>query len=90
LELLRRHRGSQHQLQVVLGPAGPLALAENAGHDVVAPCALCFNRLTMAEKALLSPDAACLNVSYGDSIKIWDLLDYLSHPKMLKTLPLRW
>ena len=43
-----------HKLSLAL-PARNLARAEKAGHDVVAPCALCFNRLKMAEKALLSP-----------------------------------
>ncbi len=46
-----------HKLSLAL-PARNLALAEAAGHDVVAPCALCFNRLKMAEKALQSPEGA--------------------------------
>ncbi len=74
-----------HKLSLTL-PARNLALAEAAGHDVVAPCALCFNRLKMAEKALQSPEGAELGVSYGGSIKIWDLLDYLTQPPFLKTL----
>ena len=74
-----------HKLSLAL-PARNLARAEKAGHDVVAPCALCFNRLKMAEKALLSPEGADLGVSYGGSIKIWDLLDYLAQPAILKTL----
>jgi heterodisulfide reductase subunit B len=74
-----------HKLSLAL-PARNLALAEAAGHDVVAPCALCFNRLKMAEKALLAPDGTDLGVSYDGSIKIWDLLDYLSQPTILKTL----
>jgi heterodisulfide reductase subunit B len=74
-----------HKLSLTL-PARNLARAEKAGHDVVAPCALCFNRLKMAEKALLSPEGADLGVSYGGSIKIWDLLDYLAQPAILKTL----
>jgi heterodisulfide reductase subunit B len=77
-----------HKLSLAL-PARNLVLAETAGHDVVAPCALCFNRLKMAEKALLSPDAAGLDVSYDGSIKIWDLLDYLSQPDRLETLAAR-
>jgi heterodisulfide reductase subunit B2 len=74
-----------HKLSLAL-PARNLARAEKAGHDVVAPCALCFNRLKMAEKALLSPEGAGLGVSYGGSIKIWDLLDYLAQPAILKAL----
>ena len=74
-----------HKLSLAL-PARNLARAEKAGHDVVAPCALCFNRLKMAEKALLSPEGADLGVPYGGSIKIWDLLDYLTQTPYLKTL----
>jgi heterodisulfide reductase subunit B2 len=74
-----------HKLSLTL-PARNLARAEKAGHDVVAPCALCFNRLKMAEKALLSPEGADLGVSYRGSLKIWDLLDYLAQPAMMKTL----
>jgi heterodisulfide reductase subunit B len=74
-----------HKLSLDL-PARNLARAEKAGRDVVAPCALCFNRLKMAEKALLSPEGGGLDVSYGGSIKIWDLLDYLTQPAILKTL----
>jgi heterodisulfide reductase subunit B len=74
-----------HKLSLAL-PARNLARAEAAGHDVVAPCALCFNRLKMAEKALLSPEGGKLDVTYGGSIKIWDLLDYITQPDYLKTL----
>jgi heterodisulfide reductase subunit B len=74
-----------HKLSLAL-PARNLALAEAAGNDVVAPCALCFNRLKMAEKALLSEEGADLGVAYEGSIKIWDLLDYLTQPHILKTL----
>ena len=75
-----------HQVSLAL-PARNLALAEEAGQDVVAPCALCFNRLKAAEKALLSPEeGADLGVSYGGSIKIWDLLDFISQDQVLKTL----
>ena len=74
-----------HKLSLAL-PARNLVRAEAAGHDVVAPCALCFNRLKMAEKALLSPEGGGLDVSYGGSIKIWDLLDYVTRAPSLKTL----
>ena len=43
-----------HHLALAL-PARNLALAEAAGRDVVVPCALCFNRLKVAEKALTGP-----------------------------------
>ena len=43
-----------HELALDL-PARNLAIAQAAGLDVVAPCALCFNRLKVAEKALKGP-----------------------------------
>ena len=74
-----------HDLALTL-PARNLALAEAAGRDVVAPCALCFNRLKKAEKALQGPEAHELGVPYQGGIKIWDLLDYLTQDSFLKAL----
>lgn len=75
-----------HRLALEL-PARNLALAEKAGRgDVVAPCALCFNRLKTAEKALLDPEAPDLGVSFQGDIKIWDLLDFFSQASYLDTL----
>jgi heterodisulfide reductase subunit B len=74
-----------HHLALHL-PARNLALAEKAGRDLVVPCALCFNRLKVAEKALLSPEEEELGVSYGGGIKIWDLLDYLTQKDFLEAL----
>ena len=48
---------TNHHLALAL-PARNLALAEAAGRDVVVPCALCFNRLKVAEKALKGPEGA--------------------------------
>jgi heterodisulfide reductase subunit B len=74
-----------HEVALAL-PARNLALAEKAGQDVVAPCALCFNRLKVAEKALMGPEGAELGITYHGDIKIWDLLDFLSQEKMLQAL----
>ncbi len=75
-----------HQLAVAL-PARNLALAEKAGRpDLVAPCALCFNRLKVAEKALKGPEGETLGVPFRGEIKIWDLLDYLTQDQVLETL----
>ncbi len=76
---------TNHQLSLAL-PARNLAIAEAAGRDVVVPCALCFNRLKTAEKALQGTDGAHLGVSYQGGIKIWDLLDYLTRDDSLKDL----
>ncbi len=74
-----------HDLALAL-PARNLSLAEKAGLDVVAPCALCFNRLKAAEKALAGPEKDRLGVSYQGDIKIWDLLEYLTQDSFMKTL----
>jgi len=64
-------------------PARNLVNAEARGLDVVVPCALCFNRLKVAEQALLGPKAAGLGVDYQGTIKVWDLLDYLTQEPVL-------
>jgi heterodisulfide reductase subunit B len=74
-----------HQIALDL-PARNLALAEKAGRDVVAPCALCFNRLKTAEKALQGPEGEELGRSYGGGFKIWDLLDFLTQEVFLEAI----
>jgi heterodisulfide reductase subunit B len=74
-----------HQLALSLA-ARNLALAEKAGRDLVAPCALCFNRLKVAEKTLQGPQGQELGFSYQGTIKIWDLLDYFTQEHFLKKL----
>lgn len=74
-----------HDLALAL-PARNLALAEKAGLDVVAPCALCFNRLKAAEKALTGPGGEKLGVPYQGDLKIWDLCEYLTQEPFLKIL----
>lgn len=74
-----------HRLALSL-PARNLALAEQAGRDVVAPCALCFNRLKTAEHALQDPAGEGLGIDYKGEIKIWDLLDFLTQPDFLESI----
>jgi heterodisulfide reductase subunit B len=74
-----------HQLSLAL-PARNLAIAAAAGRDVVVPCALCFNRLKVAEKALQGPEGTNLGIAYPGGIKVWDLLDYLTQDAYLKEL----
>jgi heterodisulfide reductase subunit B len=69
-----------HQLAMEL-PSRNLALAQKAGQDVVVPCALCFNRLKAAEKALERPGGG-----QSGGIKIWDLLDFLTQKDWLAAL----
>jgi heterodisulfide reductase subunit B len=74
-----------HELALAL-PARNLMTAQKMGRDVVAPCALCFNRLKVAEKALKNPEGNPLGLSYQGAIKIWDLLDYLTQETYLQVL----
>lgn len=69
-------------------PAKNLVLAEKKGLDVVVPCALCFNRLKTAEKHLLKNTNPKLTEKYPfkGSIKIYDLLYYLTSSKMLEQI----
>ncbi len=77
------HSISQH-LALEL-PARNLALARQAGRDVVVPCALCFNRLKAAEKAQKRVEASPSGDA-GAGIKIWDLLDFLTQEDYLSLL----
>jgi|UniRef100_A0A7C5ALW8 heterodisulfide reductase subunit B len=67
-------------------PARNLMIAARAGLDLVVPCALCFNRLKVAEKALAGPQRVFWTAQPESLVKIWDLLDYLTQPELLKTL----
>ncbi|MDL1956678.1 MAG: CoB--CoM heterodisulfide reductase iron-sulfur subunit B family protein [Candidatus Desulfofervidus auxilii] len=64
-------------------PARNLLKAEELGLNVVIPCAACFNRLKMAEKALKNN---YLEFSYQGKIEIFDLLRFLAQSKYLKYL----
>ncbi len=59
-----------------------LQLAEKAGMDLVIPCALCFNRMKAAEKALLGPYRREYAYSFEGNIKIWDLLDFFCQDRV--------
>lgn len=57
-----------------------LTIAERAGHDLVVPCPLCFNRLKTAEKA---------RSSYKGKIRILDLADFMSRDDILDLIESR-
>lgn len=60
-------------------PVRNLRLAQKAGLDVVAPCALCFNRLKAGAKALEGEGERL-------TFRVWDLLDLLSQPHFLRRI----
>jgi len=63
-----------------------LQQAETLGQDVVVPCALCFNRLKVAEYTLAHHREGTPAIDYQGSIKIWDLLAYLTQPQLLEQI----
>jgi heterodisulfide reductase subunit B len=74
-----------HALALEL-PARNLRIAQETGRDVVVPCALCFNRLKVAEKALAGPEGTAPEAKPGRGVMVWDLLDYFTQPAMLQVL----
>jgi heterodisulfide reductase subunit B len=60
-------------------PLRNLRLAQTIGLDVVAPCALCFNRLKAGAKDLASRGEAV-------TLRVWDLLDLLTQPAFLRLI----
>jgi heterodisulfide reductase subunit B len=70
-------------------PVRNLLIAGEAGRDVVVPCALCFNRLKVAAKALAGPEGDKLSRGVHRPVKVWDLLDYFTQPAMLSALSKR-
>jgi heterodisulfide reductase subunit B2 len=58
-------------------PARNLAIADRAGQDVMVPCAACYSRLKVAEKALRSGDAVEGVTDYQGDFKIKHLSDFL-------------
>jgi hypothetical protein len=74
-----------HSLALDL-PMRNLLIAYQAALDVVVPCALCFNRLKVAEKALKGPEGHRWGQVSTNSVKIWDLLDYFTQEPLLKAV----
>jgi heterodisulfide reductase subunit B len=61
-------------------------LAEKAGLDLVTPCAACFSRLKVAEKALAGGWGADMGVDYRGEKKVLHLLDLFSRPEVLEAV----
>jgi heterodisulfide reductase subunit B len=58
-------------------PARNLAIADRAGRDVMVPCAACYSRLKVAEKALKNGDSATGVEGYKGDFNIKHLSDFL-------------
>jgi len=78
-----------HDVAIAL-PARNLILAQQQGlEDLTAPCALCFNRLKAAEKALKKKAAQDPLAVEGATVRVWDLVEYFSRPEILQEIERR-
>jgi len=59
-------------------PARNLALAERTGHELITPCAGCFNRLKAAEKALAGEGRQDMGSALHNSLNIRHILDFFT------------
>ncbi len=67
-------------------PGRNLELAEKIGLDMVVPCPMCFNRLKTAGHELESRAVEGQPFPFSQTIKVWDLLDFLSRPEWLSRI----
>jgi heterodisulfide reductase subunit B len=74
-----------HRASIEL-PGRNLVLAEKAGHDLVAPCPMCFNRLKTAEKALTGEEQGHYRYASEGKIKVWDLADFMAQDHILDAI----
>jgi heterodisulfide reductase subunit B len=76
---------TNQRLAVAL-PARNLVLAEQAGRDLVIPCAACFNRLKAAERTLAAKQWRGPFERYEGRIGVHDLLHFLGSEDVLARL----
>jgi heterodisulfide reductase subunit B len=74
---------TNQRLAVAL-PARNLVLAEQAGQDLVVPCAACFNRLKAAERELLAGRWRGPFDRFEGRINVSDLLHFLGRPELME------
>jgi heterodisulfide reductase subunit B len=76
---------SLDEMMSVALPARNLAAAEKLGHDLISPCAQCFNRLLYSQKMIKKGLFDAPWPVTGD-IGIYDMTRYLATPDMLKAV----
>jgi len=77
--------GSAHCTDEVLSlelPARNLAIAEEAGLDLVIPCAACFLRFKVTEKHIREGKAPAIDTPYQGKVPVKHLLDFLCEEKL--------
>jgi heterodisulfide reductase subunit B len=81
--------GSAHCTDEVLSielPVRNLVKAEEAGLDLVIPCAACFNRFKVAEKHIREGKEPVIDTPYKGKVPIKHLLNFLSEEEKLKLI----
>ena len=81
--------GSAHCTDEVLSielPVRNLVKAEEAGLDLVIPCAACFNRFKVAEKHIREGKEPVIDTPYLGNVPLKHLLDFLSEEENLKLI----
>jgi heterodisulfide reductase subunit B2 len=76
---------TDHEIGMRL-PMRNLLLAQNAGHDILVPCAACFQRMCAADKALRKDPGFWDIKEYAPNYKIIHISTLLSEPEILKRL----
>ena len=80
---------SAHSTDEVLAielPARNLVAAEEAGLDLVVPCAACFQRFKVAEKHIREGKEPAIETPYQGKVPIKHLLDFLFEEENLKVI----
>ena len=67
-------------------PARNLAAAEEAGLDLVVPCAACFQRFKVAEKHIREGKEPAIETPYQGKVPVKHLLDFLFEEENLKVI----
>ena len=77
---------STHEALAIALPARNLAIAEEAGLDLVVPCAACFQRFKVAEKHIKEGKEPTVDTPYQGKVPIKHLLDFLCEEEVLKII----
>jgi len=81
--------GSAHCIDEVLSlelPARNLAIAEEAGLDLVIPCAACFQRFKVTDKHIREGKEPAIDTPYQGKVPVKHLLDFLCEEKHIKSI----
>ena len=81
--------GSAHCTDEVLAlelPARNLAIAEEAGMDLIIPCAACFQRFKVTEKHVQWGKKPAIDTPYKGNVPIKHLLDFLSEEENFEAI----